>query len=99
MKLSSKWFLLLYLSILQSHGKEIILITYDYKSEKTIMIKNIIEKRLLIPSKLITYSKTEKPCLKNKDTVMHICIKENIEKILFQNHEMLRKSFKIFLRK
>ncbi|MBT6325864.1 MAG: hypothetical protein HOJ35_07830 [Bdellovibrionales bacterium] len=99
MKSYFRSFLLLLLLSHEMHGKEIILVTYDYKSDKMLMIKNIIEEKLLVPRKLITYLKTKSPCLKNKDTILHICIKENNEKIIFQNNEVLRKSFKSFSRK
>ena len=84
---------------LDSYSVVPILITYRSHSTTANKIKQIITNQIGIPKKLIEIQLQKKPCLKNFQRVLHVCIDENNElQLVTRNKEVLNKSFQIFLK-
>lgn len=70
---------LLLVCSLESHSREIVLISFNKHREKAESVKRIIQREIHIPNSLITLQQTKFPCRKNKNAIMHICLNQDAE--------------------
>jgi hypothetical protein len=103
MKLNFKlvWFLTFILfAQTPAFSRDVFLITFNSYKDKAKTIRNILVKNFVVPMNLINIRKTQKPCLKIKGAIIHICINENNEmNFPFINREVLEISLKYFWEK
>ena len=93
--------IILILSLINiSYARDLFLITSSQENtDHSDKIKAILMEDFSIPSKAIKIMIMNKPCIANKDTLLHICITKNEKYILLnKNSQVLQRSFSQFNR-
>ena len=91
MKLFFNLFILLYTSNILA--RNIILVEYSEELKLSFLQQEI--KSMGIPDKLITYKKVSK-CLKDTESILHLCLSKGTIKVIHENKSVLEKSFGIY---
>lgn len=81
-------------------SRDVFLITFNSHKDKAKIIRKILVNKFVVPTNLINIKQTQKPCLKIRGAIIHICINENREmNFPFINREVLERSLKYFWEK